>query len=68
MDRCNVYGERCDDGARRSKPMTNSTTDRTEDDVFDEDVTDEFLEMAALAGRAAAYTVALCSGQSICPV
>ena len=48
--------------------MNDSTADRIEEDLLDDEVSDESLEAAAAAGRAGAYTVALCSGQSICPV
>jgi hypothetical protein len=48
--------------------MTNSIADPTEDEILDGEISDEALEIAAVAGRMGAYTVALCSGQSVCPV
>jgi hypothetical protein len=50
--------------------MSNSAFEvgQSNDEVFDQSVTDDALELAAsLNDRASGYTLAYCSGLSVCP-
>ena len=42
-------------------------TEKTGDQFLTDDISDEALEVAALAGSSAAYTVAFCTNGAVCP-
>jgi hypothetical protein len=49
--------------------MTDATNrlDQTEEEILSYEVSDESLEIAAVAGNAVAYTLGFCTGLSVCP-